>query len=138
MLLLFGGPKRASSSQEKELELPDLESDRRRVSHCEKAPLPEFSDLPDVFMEYDEFYEEIESSASDGGGSVFEIVHQFQSNSNRRSRVILSGISTYLKKQQKYWHFDSKTKTALEPELQFYRTTLKVLLLRSSLLPSNT
>ena len=41
------------------------------MRHCEKVFVPEFSDLPDVFMEY-EFHEEVENSLSDSGGSVFK------------------------------------------------------------------
>ena len=41
------------------------------MPHCEEVPVPEFSDLADVSIEY-EFHEEIESSASDSGRSVFE------------------------------------------------------------------
>ena len=51
---------------------PYLQSACRPVPHCEEVPAPEFSDLPDVFMEYDEFHEELESSASDRGRNVFE------------------------------------------------------------------
>ena len=50
--------------------------------HYEEVPIPEFSDLPDVFMEYDDFHEEVESSASDIGESVLEssssILEQFK------------------------------------------------------------
>ena len=42
------------------------------MPYCEEVPLPDFSDLPDVFMEYDEFHEEVESSASDSSESVFK------------------------------------------------------------------
>ena len=52
---------------------PDLGSARRPVPHCEEVPVPEFIDLPDVFMEYNGFREEVESSASDSGESAFEI-----------------------------------------------------------------
>ena len=34
--------------------------------------MPEFSDLPDISTEYDEFYKEVENSVCDSGGSVFE------------------------------------------------------------------
>ena len=34
--------------------------------------MPEFNDLPDIFMEYDEFHEEVESSASGSGGNMFQ------------------------------------------------------------------
>ena len=50
----------------------DLESACRPVPRCEEVTVLEFSDLPDVFMEYDEFNEEVENSASDSGGSVFK------------------------------------------------------------------
>ena len=72
MLLLFGGPKEFNCQKKKIWNYPDLESARRPVPHCEEVPVPEFSNLPDVFMEYDEFHKEVESSASDSGGSVFE------------------------------------------------------------------
>ena len=49
---------------------PDLESARLPVPHCEEVPVPEF--VPDIPMGYDEFHEEVESSASDSVGSVFE------------------------------------------------------------------
>ena len=53
---------------------PDLESARLPVPHCEEVPVPEFSDLPDISMGYDEFqfHKEVESSASDSVRSVFE------------------------------------------------------------------
>ena len=38
---------------------PDLESARLPVPHCEEVPVPEFSDLPDISMGYDEFHEEV-------------------------------------------------------------------------------
>ena len=42
----------------------------------------DFGDLPDISMEYDEFHKEVESSASDIGGSVFEsslsVLEQFK------------------------------------------------------------
>ena len=41
------------------------------MPHCEEVRVPEFKDLPDVLV-CDEFYEEIESFASDSGVSVFE------------------------------------------------------------------
>ena len=72
-------------------------------------------------MEYDEFHEEVESSASDSSGSVFE---SSSSIPKLFKQVTLSGISTFLK-QQKFWRPDSKTKIALESELQFYRTREK-------------
>ena len=81
------------------------------MPHCEEVPVPEFSDLPDESMEYDECHQEVESSASDSGENVFE-------NSSSIPEQFLSGISTYSKKQQKFWHPDSKTKITLETELQ--------------------
>ena len=72
MLLLFGGPQGFNRHKKKTWNYSDLESARRPVPHCEEVPIPEFNDLPDVFMECDEFHEEVESSASDSSGSVFE------------------------------------------------------------------
>ena len=63
----------------------DLESDRRPVPHCEEVPVPEFSELPDIFMEHVEFYEELESSASKNSEVYLKVVHRFQSNLSRRS-----------------------------------------------------
>ena len=58
-----------------------MESARQPVPHCKKVSLPEFSELPDVFMDYDEFHEEVESSASDSDGMVcLKVVYQFHSN----------------------------------------------------------
>ena len=51
---------------------PNLESARRPAPRCEEVPVPEFCDLSDVFMKCNQFYEEVESSASDSSGSVFE------------------------------------------------------------------
>ena len=64
--------KRFNCHNKKTTNCPDLEFARRPVPHCEELPLPEFSDLLDVFMEYGEFHEEVKSSASDSGGNVFE------------------------------------------------------------------
>ena len=35
------------------------------MPHCEEVPVPEFNDLPDLLVEYDEFHEKVENSASD-------------------------------------------------------------------------
>ena len=51
---------------------PDLESDCRPVPHCEEVAIPEFNDLPGVFTEYNEFHQDIEGSACDSIGSMFE------------------------------------------------------------------
>ena len=56
----------------KNLKLPQFESGCQPVSHCEEVPVSEFNDLPDLFVEYDKFHEEVGSSASDSGGSVFQ------------------------------------------------------------------
>ena len=58
--------------QEKISHYSELESSGRPMPYCEEASVTEFSDLPDVFMVYDAFYKEVESSASDGSRSVFE------------------------------------------------------------------
>ena len=50
---------------------PNLESACLPVHHCEEVFVPAFSDLLDVSIEY-EFHEEVESSLSDSGGSVFK------------------------------------------------------------------
>ena len=63
---------------------PNLESARQLVPHCEEVPVPEFNDLPHLFVEYDQFSEEVESSAIDSNGSVFQS-SLFQSNSSRKS-----------------------------------------------------
>ena len=50
--------------------------------HCKEIPVPEVSDLPDISIKYDEFRTEVESFASDSGGSVFKssssITEQFK------------------------------------------------------------
>ena len=54
------------------------------MTHCEEVLVPEFSDLPDVSMKY-EFHEEVESSASDSGRSVFKRSSSILDNSSRWS-----------------------------------------------------
>ena len=51
---------------------PDLKSARRPVPHCEEISVPKFSDLPNICKENNECLEEVESSASDSVGTVFE------------------------------------------------------------------
>ena len=51
---------------------PDLESARQPMFYCEEVPVPEFNDLYDISMKYDDFHVEAESSASESGESVFE------------------------------------------------------------------
>ena len=40
----------------------------------EEVSVPKFSDLPDVFMKYDELHKEVKSSTCYSGGSVFESI----------------------------------------------------------------
>ena len=82
------------------------------MPHCEK-PVPEFSDLPDISMEYDEFYEDVESSASDSGGNVFKINSSILEQFKQDELSDLIRDLNYLKKQQKFWHLGSKTKKFL-------------------------
>ena len=42
------------------------------MPHFEQVPVPKFSDLPDIFMKYDELHKEVKSSACYSGGSVFD------------------------------------------------------------------
>ena len=64
---------------------PVLESARRPVPHYVEVPVPEFSDLPELSMDYHEFHQEVESSANDCGASVFgsslSIPEQFKQSS---------------------------------------------------------
>ena len=73
--------KEFNRPEKKTLNYPNLECACQPVGHFEEVFVPEFSDLPDVSMEY-EFHEEVESSVSDSGGSVFEsslsILDQFK------------------------------------------------------------
>ena len=64
---------------------PDLESARRPVSRCEEIPVPKFSALPDMSTEYDEFHEEVAILQVIAVEVCSKVVHQFQSNSSRRS-----------------------------------------------------
>ena len=88
------------------------------MPHCEKVPVPEFNDLHDLFMEYDEFYEEVENSASDSGGSVFKsslsIPEQFEQEqlSNLIRDLSLSKEAAEILTSR------LKTKTTLEPKIQ--------------------
>ena len=52
------------------------------MPHCEEAHVPKFSVLSDVSMEYDEFHEEVESSASNSGGSVFNNIFTVREKNN--------------------------------------------------------
>ena len=45
--------KRLNRHKKKTWNYPNLQSARRPVSHCEEVPVPEFSDLPDVSMDYE-------------------------------------------------------------------------------------
>jgi len=99
-----------------------LESDLRPVPHCKKVGLfvPEFIIWPDNLTYPWNMVIFIKQKALQVTTLKvwLKVVQQFQTHSSSWSWVILSGISTYLKKQQKFWHLDWKTKTALEPEIQ--------------------
>jgi len=59
-----------------------------------------FSDLPRISIEYDEFYEEVESYANDRGGSVFQSSSEIPEPSKQElSDHITDRISTNLNKQ---------------------------------------
>ena len=77
-------------------------------------------------MEYNKFHEEVESSASDCGESVFEsslsISEQFKQAAIQQFKLSNLMRDLNLSKEQKFWHRDSKTKTSLEPELQQHST----------------
>ena len=42
------------------------------MPHCEEISATEFFDSRDISMDYNEFHEEVESSASNSSGSVFQ------------------------------------------------------------------
>ena len=76
------------------------------MTHCEEVPVSEFNDLPDV----NEFNEEVESSASDSGESVFKSSLSTPEQFKQKELSDLIRISTYLTKHQKYCHPHSKQK----------------------------
>ena len=107
---------------------PDLESARQPLPHCEEVSVPEFSDLLDVFMEYDKFNEEVKSSASDSGESVFKSNLSTPEQFNLEELCDLIRDLNLSTEASEILASPLKTKTASEPKLQFYRTREKKLL----------
>ena len=60
--------KKFNRHNKKKLEITQFRICSSTCASLEEVPAPEFNDLPDSFVEYDEFHEEVESSANDSGG----------------------------------------------------------------------
>ena len=76
-------------------------------------------------MKYDEFLDEVQSSASDSGGSLFESSSSIPEQIKQEELSDLIRDLHLSKEAAKNLAPDSKTKTVLESELQFYRTREK-------------
>ena len=97
---------------------PDSECVWQLGPHCEEVPVPKFSDLPDITMEYDEFQEKVKSSASDSDGNGFESSLSTPEQFKQEELSDLIRNLNLCKEAAEIWHPGSKTKSASELEFQ--------------------
>jgi len=96
--------------------------------------VPEFSNLPEISMEYDKFHKEEESFTCDGGGIVFQscsaFPEPFKQQENQEDLSDFIKVLNLSKEAAKFLHPNQKTNTAIGTgaSITFYRTREKELL----------